>query len=390
MAKMDTPVVRFLSVARRLRVAALLALAGLAAGLSQAAPPEVVIGASLPLSGPNAAVGKQTLSVLSTQFDAVNRDGGINGRLLRLEVLDDRFDPQVTGENVRKLAADERVLAVLNCFGTASCSTAAVAANAGRIPLVGGIAGGGPMQLRPGRYAFNVRATTEHEIGHIVAHMQTIGQKNIALVYQDDPFGKSGQEAARSVFAAASVLPVAELPIRIDGDNAGEVVTALARLAQPSQGAIVVASTPATVQLIVEARKAGLKTQFYNLAAQANTKVVQDLGEHLGGVVFTTLVPNPWLKYEPIVRAYQTVMEGSPDKTGLSYLGMEIFINGQVLMDGLREAGRDPNRESLRQALETMGEKRYGPITIRYAPNYHLGGKYVGLTIIGRNGRFVE
>lgn len=373
------------------RRAALLAIAlSLLAGRAGAADPDIVIGASLPLGGFNAAVGQEVLNVANAYFDAVNKAGGIEGRRLRLEVLDDRFDPQVTRQNVRKLADDEKIVAVFNCLGTSSCSEAAPVANAARVPLVGGIAGGGPMRTQPGRYAFNVRASTEQEIAHMVAHTGMLGQKNLALVYQDDPFGKSGQEAARGVFASAGVKPLAELSIKLDGANANQVAAALAQQSQPVQGVIVVASAPATVRLITEARKTGVTAQFYNLAAQANPKVVHDLGEYRSGVVFTTLVPNPWQTHQPIVREYQGVMAASPDKGNLSYLGMEVFINAQVLVDGLRRAGRAVSRESLRDALETMGERRYGPLVMRYTPSNHTGGQYVSLTIIGRNGRFVE
>ena len=42
------------------------------------------------------------------------------------------------------------------------------------------------------------------------------------------------------------------------------------------------ASPPATIAVVTQARKNGLSTQFYNLAAQASQTVVQGLGDALG------------------------------------------------------------------------------------------------------------
>ena len=146
--------------------------------------------------------------------------------------------------------------------------------------MVSGIAGGGPMRKSPGRYAFNVRASTEREIARMVNQMLTVGQDQIALVYQDDAFGKSGQSAAATVFAAARTQAVASLAIKVDGSNVPELIAALAKLPQLN-GVVLVAAPPATAKLITQARAAGQTVQFYNLAAQANQKLVSDLGKHL-------------------------------------------------------------------------------------------------------------
>ena len=245
------------------------------------------------------------------------------------------------------------------------------------------------MRQQPGRYAFNMRATTEMEIARMVNQMVTIGQNNIALVYQNDPFGKSGQVAAASVFAKANLKPVAEIAIERDSSNQANVIEALTKL-KGLNGIILVAAPPATVKLIPAVRKPAVIALFYNLAAKANSKVVQDLGEHTTGVVFTTLVPSPWKSAIPIVKEYQQIISSATGKDDFSYLGMEIFINAHILVDGLRKAGKKLTRESLVDGLETMGNKRFGPIDLDFGRGNHDGSSYVGLTIINRQGGFVE
>lgn len=347
-----------------------------------------MVGASLPLSGPNAAAGQEGLAVLKAYFDSVNQAGGIDGRPIRLNALDDAFNPQKAADNARQLI-DAKAVALVNCWGTSSCSAIVPVANQAGIPLVGGIAGGGTMRSAPGRYAFNIRASTTAEIDTMVRHMARIGQNSIAVVYQNDAFGKGSQAAANAVFQQHKLTPVAELAVAADGANAGEVAAALAAL-PALNGIIVLASPPATIGLVTQARQSGLRTQFYNLAAQASQTVVQGLGTHTAGVVFTTLVPSPWRSTIALVQQYQQVAGNVAGKPAYSYLGMEVFLNAHVLVDGLRKAGRSVQRDTLTTALDSLGEQQYGPMTLRFAPGQHGGSGYVGLALIDRRGHFIE
>ena len=349
---------------------------------------EIVIGASLPLSGFNAAAGQEGLAVIKAYFDAVNKAGGVGGRKLVINALDDEFNPQKSVENTRKLI-ESNAVAIFNCWGTASCSAMMPLITEAGIPMVAGIAGGGPMRQQPGRFAFNVRPTTDTEIARMVSQMIAVGQRNIAVVYQNDAFGKSGQTAAQSVFAKVNLKPVAEIPVERDASNAQAVIDAL-RAASGLNGIILVAAPPATVKLIPAVRKAGVAAQFYSLAAQANRKVAADLGEYTSGVVFTTLVPSPWKDAIPVVKDYQQTVSTATGKQDYSYLGLEVYVNARILVDGLRKAGKNVSRESLVSGLESMGEKRFGPMSVGFAPGKHDGSTYVGLTIINRDGRFVE
>lgn len=349
----------------------------------------IIIGASLPLSGINAAAGQEGLAVMKVYFDSVNKSGGIEGRMLQLETLDDQSNPAKTAGNTQSLI-DKKAVALFNCWGTSSCNAMLPVVTQAGVPLLGGLAGGGLMRQQPDqRFAFNVRASTDAEIARMVQQMVTVGQNNIALVFQNDSFGESGQTAARQAFKKYNLKPAAELRIDSDSSNSTTVIDTLKKL-PGLNGVILVASPAATINLISQARKTGLETQFYNLAAQANNMVIQGLGKYTSGVVFTTLVPNPWKNGIPIVNEYQKIYRAATGKEDYSYLGMEVFINARVLVDGLRNSVRASSSVSLANALDSMGLKNYGPLSINYMPGHHEGSSYVGIAIINSRGQFVE
>ncbi|MDQ3272682.1 MAG: ABC transporter substrate-binding protein, partial [Pseudomonadota bacterium] len=294
---------------------------------------DLLIGASLPLTGPNAAAGQEGLAVANAVFESVNKAGGIHGRRIVLKALDDGFNPQTAAANARRLSED-KVLALFNCWGTSSCSAMMPVVNEQKVAMIAGIAGGGIMQADPGRYAFNVRPTTEHEIRRMVSQMTTVGQRNIAVVYQADGFGQGGLISARSALSKAGIKPSRELALEADAVNAGAVIAELRKA--EANGVILIASPAPTVKLISQARQTGMATPFYNLAAQANQKVVADLGKHTQGAIFTTLVPSPWRIQLPVAKEYQQLYSAATGKNDYSYIGLEVFINATLLVEGLR------------------------------------------------------
>ncbi len=100
------------------RMMTALSAAGLAVALmaapapARAADAEFVLGAIVPASGPFAEWGRANTVTLQMLEKQVNDAGGINGTKLRIVILDDATKPAQATNNLRKLAGDDRVLAV--------------------------------------------------------------------------------------------------------------------------------------------------------------------------------------------------------------------------------------------------------------------------------------
>lgn len=73
-----------------------------------------------------------------------------------------------------------------------------------------------------------------------------------------------------------------------------------------------------------------------------------------------------------------------------SYASMEGFIAAKVMVEGLKRAGKQPTREKLITALESMQRVDLGGIDVTYGPNERVGMRFIDLTIINRSGVFVR
>ena len=93
-------------------------------GSQNAADEEVQIGVLAPLTGTNAENGKAFQVAMTMVAEAVNADGGINGRKVVLNFEDDESDQTVAADLATKFAEDEDIYAILGCF-TSGCSMAA-------------------------------------------------------------------------------------------------------------------------------------------------------------------------------------------------------------------------------------------------------------------------
>jgi branched-chain amino acid transport system substrate-binding protein len=79
---------------------------------AQQADREIVLGAIVPSSGPFAEWGRTNTVTLQMLEKRVNSTGGINGAKLRIAILDDATKPAQATNNLRKLAGDDKALAV--------------------------------------------------------------------------------------------------------------------------------------------------------------------------------------------------------------------------------------------------------------------------------------
>ena len=81
----------------------------LAAGASD----EIVLGMCTALTGSAQNLGKDMQRGVLVGLARANRNGGVNGRKLRLISLDDGYEPTRTAPNMRQLIEKDNVLAII-------------------------------------------------------------------------------------------------------------------------------------------------------------------------------------------------------------------------------------------------------------------------------------
>src|SRR5437762_620456 len=122
--------------------AAALTSAILTLGIGAAAADDIVIGASLPLSGPLAGFGSFQQWGYKRAVEEVNKAGGIaiNGtkQQVKLIIRDDKTDPNATASNTETLISRDRVVAMLGSCTPALVNAGALVSDRAKKPMVTG------------------------------------------------------------------------------------------------------------------------------------------------------------------------------------------------------------------------------------------------------------
>src|SRR5215467_11413054 len=94
----------------------------------------ITIGMSLPMTGPVADVSKSGYQGYELWASQVNASGGLLGRQVRLDVLDDGFDPNQTAADYTRLISQDHVNLLLGTFSSLlNAPASAIAARQGML-----------------------------------------------------------------------------------------------------------------------------------------------------------------------------------------------------------------------------------------------------------------
>lgn len=356
---------------------------------------ELRIGASAALSGPAAALGLRFHAGAAALFNQVNRAGGVNGALIKLDLRDDGYEPARAEANTRALVEDPAVLALFGYVGTPTSQVALPYARRERLPFVGPFTGAGMLHEPGQQQVFNVRASYLQEGEALVRHMQSHGVRRLGVLYQADLFGRYGLEAIRGTLAQAGVALHQTATVR---RNSAEVAEAVAALAGPDAGdAIALVSTYETCAAFIrQARHAGFKGRFYSLSFVGYEELMRALGRgRRHGVTVSQVVPDPRDRDLPVVLAAQKALAesgGAPQDRRLDSVSLEGYLAARVLVEGLRRAhpahpghASHPahvgplDRAGLQQALAQLGDLDLGGFRVHYREGQRRGSDYVGV-----------
>jgi len=365
-----------------------LGLAGTALAEPGVTADKIIIGQGAGFTGSVAGTVKELTAGAQLYFDHVNSKGGVHGRKIVLEQMDDGFDPKKSPEVFKKLIEEKKVFALFLSRGTPTNEAAYPVLEAAKVPLIGPSTGAMSMYNPPRRYMFPVRASYQSETFKIVPQLVNMGITRIALLYVDDSFGKDGLTGVQIAMKNAGLTPVAVANHPRGGTKVEEAVATIAK-ADP-QAIIMVTLADAGVAFVKQMKAAGKSPMFLTLSNNSSNAFIKNLGADGFGLAVSQVSPYPFSGSETVTREYLGLLKDKKDLAP-SYSSMEGFIAAKVLVEGLRRAGKEPTREKLIAGLETMkGFDLGGGLDVTYGPNLRVGTSYIDLTIISKTGKFVR
>ena len=172
---------------------------------------EIKIGNIQAYSGPASAYGV----IGKTQeayFKMINDQGGINGRKINFITYDDGYSPPKAVEQARKLIENDEVLLIFGALGTPSNSAIHRYHNAKKVPQLF-IATGSSKWNDPKNFPWTMGWQPSYRAEAQIFAKYIMKEKpnaKVAILYQNDDFGKDYLLGIKDVFGATSKLLIVE------------------------------------------------------------------------------------------------------------------------------------------------------------------------------------
>jgi branched-chain amino acid transport system substrate-binding protein len=244
------------------------ALAGLVAGCAadekrqDQSKGDIVIGASLELSGPTASIGTTYKKALDLKVKQLNESSAAGGRKIKLVVRDNRTDNNTSVANVNHFIQNEKVTAIIS-GGCSACIVPAIPTiTENKVPtiaLASASAITSPVAER--RYVFKISPNPAEDAEAIAVELKRKNLGTVGLLYVNNVYGQDGEKSVTQEAARLGVKVVHEEQF---GQSDTNMTIQVSKIVAAKPDAVVVWAVMPAAGIIVKAlRDAGYTGAVY-------------------------------------------------------------------------------------------------------------------------------
>lgn len=318
---------------------------------AKASGDSITIGTVTTNSGTAAAYGEAEAKGFELAVSEINAKGGINGKKVKLESMDDKGDATEASNAYNKLAGDNNVLAVAG--PTISATTAAVAPLADQSKLVTIAPAATSDSIETGNYLFRTCFKDSYQ-GEVAARFaaENLKVKKVAVLYgTGDPYSSGVGEA----FAKAAEKLGLEVVDKESSSSADDTeYSAQLQKIQASGAELLYAPyyySVAGPYIIPQARSVGFEGYVMGPDGYDGLKLTGDKSQY-NKTYYTTHYSaddNTNTKVQDFIKSYKSKNNAEPNT--FAALGYDTIY---MIKQAIEKAGENATREDVRNAVAGM------------------------------------
>ena len=318
---------------------------------AKASGDSITIGTVTTNSGTAAAYGEAEVKGFELAVSEINAKGGINGKKVKLESMDDKGDATEASNAYNKLAGDNHVLAVAG--PTISATTAAVAPLADQSKLVTIAPAATSDSIETGNYLFRTCFKDSYQ-GEVAARFaaENLKVKKVAVLYgTGDPYSSGVGEA----FAKAAEKLGLEVVDKESSSSADDTeYSAQLQKIQASGAELLYAPyyySVAGPYIIPQARSVGFEGYVMGPDGYDGLKLTGDKSQY-NKTYYTTHYSaddNTNTKVQDFIKSYKSKNNAEPNT--FAALGYDTIY---MIKQAIEKAGENATREDVRNAVAGM------------------------------------
>ena len=318
---------------------------------AKASGDSITIGTVTTNSGTAAAYSEAEVKGFELAVSEINAKGGINGKKVKLESMDDKGDATEASNAYNKLAGDNNVLAVAG--PTISATTAAVAPLADQSKLVTIAPAATSDSIETGNYLFRTCFKDSYQ-GEVAARFaaENLKVKKVAVLYgTGDPYSSGVGEA----FAKAAEKLGLEVVDKESSSSADDTeYSAQLQKIQASGAELLYAPyyySVAGPYIIPQARSVGFEGYVMGPDGYDGLKLTGDKSQY-NKTYYTTHYSaddNTNTKVQDFIKSYKSKNNAEPNT--FAALGYDTIY---MIKQAIEKAGENATREDVRNAVAGM------------------------------------
>lgn len=151
----------------------------------------VYLGMDTPLTGPQAIVGQGDREAVFALVRYWNNRGGIRGRRIVVDVLDNASNPSQAVQNVQRFVSDPKYVGILGSGNAGAALATAPLATEARIPFLA-LSPPTPLVAPPRPYVYIALPTARLYAYSMAQYLRSLNVRRIALMGDNGAFGRDG------------------------------------------------------------------------------------------------------------------------------------------------------------------------------------------------------
>ena len=345
----------------------------------------VLFGQSAGFSGSVAGLAIGTQLGIAAAFHEANARGGVHGRRLELVSRDDGYEPDAAIANTRHFIENEPVFALIGSVGTSPSRSVAPVTAAANLPYLAPHTGAVFLRDAAWSNVLNVRASYDEETEEIVTRLtEDLQVDRIAVMYQDDSYGRAGYDGVRRALARRALEPVSS---GLYPRNTSAVKSAMLDIERGDPEAVVIFGTPPQIaESISWAQQLGLEAILFSLSPVGDS-LQSALGPAAAGIYVTHVVPIPTDDSLPVTGAFRLALAAYDAEATPGFVSLEGYLAGRLAITGVERCGRTLTRACFLDSLRNEPIDLDG-FELRYGDGDNVGSESVFLTRIGSDGEY--
>ncbi|MEW6641431.1 MAG: ABC transporter substrate-binding protein [Pseudomonadota bacterium] len=328
---------------------------------------EIKIGNIMPYSGPASAYGVIGKTE-AAYFNMINEQGGINGRKINFVTYDDGYSPPKAVEQARKLVESDEVLFVFGPLGTASNSAIQKYMNAKKVPQLF-VATGATKFGDPKDFPWTMGWQPPYQSeGRIYAKylLSTKPDAKIAIMYQNDDFGKDLLKGIKDGLGAKTSLIIAEESYEVSEPTIDSHVVKLK--ASGADTFISITTPKFAAQAIKKVAEIGWKPTYFqsNVGASVGSVLKPAGFENAQDILSAAYAKDgadaQWDNDEGMKKFYAFLAKYAPDANRADASVVYGYGQAQTVVQVLKQAGDMLTRENIMKQAANL--KDFAPDTL--------------------------